>query len=362
MAIASPLMGLPNQIQNRTAVPAGVAPPQLGAQIGAAPVAAMATTPMTTTVAQQTPIPVVPNGAAVPPTGLIGAEQAINTGVNQATGILGNAVSTIGAPNAYTTGGANAAKLQADISGANGPEAQRAAMAADMSGAGMDYQLEIARREAERTAAAKGGLLGGNVIDEVARRAQGIYAQGAQDRFNNLGTVADRGAQMQSQADQIKAGLTRDIADTAYSAGIQRSGLRTNAGLAIAQNANNAAASISQILKDQGMVVSDMTAKDISTITDIIYNSGLQQSMDDKQLAAILANIAGGQGSTVQQGQAAIGDANAAGTIGVGNAIQGGIGQALGAGLLGGYQQPVQTPVNRPINTTNNGAAYGGYA
>lgn len=336
MAIASPLMGLPNQMQKGMAMPmVGVAPPQTGIMPGITSMPASSVGAMTTAVPATNPMPVVPSGSAVPPTGLIGAEQAINTGAAQAGGILGGAVSTLGAPNAYTAGGANAAKLQADLSGANGPAAAQAAQAQMQSSPAAQYQFDQMQRATERSAAARGGLLGGNVATELQRNAAGIASQDFQNQFANLGTVADRGATMQSQADQIKAGLTRDIADTAYSAGIQKSGLRMSAGQSIAQNAANAASSISKMLQDQGMVVSDMVAKDISTITDIIYNSGLQQSMDDKQLAAILANIAGGQASTVQQGQAGIGDANAAGTIGMGNALQTGITQAIGAGLLG---------------------------
>lgn len=327
-----PQSGVSNQAMQIQAATASGLP---GAQIPAAATTAPAVPP--TSMATTTPVnPSMPmNTAGVPQTGLIGAEQAINTGVNQATGILGGAINQIAGPNAYTTGGSNAAKLQADLSGANGPAAAQAAQAQMQASPAAQYQFEQMQRATERSAAARGGLLGGNVATELQRNAAGIASQDFQNQFANLGAVADRGANMQSQADQIKAGLTRDIADTAYSAGIQKAGGRTNAGLSIAQNASNAANSISQILKDQGMVVSDMTAKDISTITDIIYNSGLQQSMDDKQLAAILANIAGGQASTVQQGNAAIGEANAAGTIGVGNAVQSGITQAIGAGLLG---------------------------
>lgn len=316
--------------------------PNLGAQsvlpasqpvMAANTITAASNTPMTTTAPTNTTMPV--NTAGVPPTGLIGAEQAITGGVNAATGILGNAVNQITAPNAYTAGGMNAAQVQADLSGANGPVKQQAAITAYQNNPAMKYQMDQVIKGRERSAAAQGGLFSGNTGLELNKDLAGIMSQNFQQDFNNLGAVADRGANMQSQADQIKAGLTRDIADTAYSAGIQRAGFRTSAGNAIAQNASNAANSISQILKEQGMAVSDMTAKDISTITDIIYNSGIQQSMDDKQLAAILANIAGGQGSTVQQGNAAIGEANAAGTIGVGNAIQGGLTQAIGAGLLG---------------------------
>lgn len=320
MAIPSAMMRVPANMSMVTAQQPAVMP-------------GIMASPMTTS---SVPVPAV---ASVPPsgtpqTGLIGAEQAISGGAAQAGGLLGGAINQITAPNEYTIGGANAAKLQADLSGANGPAAAAAAKAQFAQSPAALYQMEQMQRATERSAAARGGLLGGNVAQELQRNAAGIASQDFQNQFANLGAVADRGANMKSQADQIRAGLTRDLADTAYSAGIQTGGLRMDAGQAIAQNASAAAAGISNLLNQQGITLSDMASKDISTITDIIYQSGLQESLRSEQLAAILANISGGQASTVFQGQSDIGAANAAGTIGVGNAIQSGITQAIGAGLI----------------------------
>lgn len=318
-----------------------------------APQSAMTSPGMATTM--QAPVGIM---GQVPPTGLIGSELAINAGAQQASGILGNAINSITAPNAYTQGGSGAAQMQADLTGANGPEAQQAAQLQMQSSPAAQYQLEQMQRATERSAAARGGLMGGNVLQELQRNAAGIASQDYQNQFANLGSVADRGANMQSQSDSIKAGLSRDLADTAFSAGIQTAGGRTNAGQAIAQNAQQAASSISNLLNQQGIAVSDMMAKDISTITDMIYQSGLQESMGSQQLAAILANISGGQSSIVAGGQAQIGASNAAGTIGVGNAIQQGIQQ--GVSLYPQYQN-TQRPAQQPVTTINTGANYGGY-
>lgn len=290
-------------------------------------------TPMTTTSVPTTPMPASTAGA--PRTGLIGAEQALNTGVNQARSDITGAMNTVTAPNAYTLGGGNAAKLQADLSGANGPEAAAAAQAQFQQSPAAQYQMEQMQRATERSAAARGGLMGGNVLQELQRNAAGIAAQDYQNQFANLGSVADRGANMQSMADQLKASLSRDLADTAMSAGVNTAGLRMDAGAAIANNATQAASQISNLLNQQGITISDMTAKDISTLTDIIYQSGLSQTMNTSNLAAILANIAGGQASTVAQGNAQIGAANAAGEIGKNTALQNAIGQAISTGLMG---------------------------
>ncbi len=156
------------------------------------------------------------------------------------------------------------------------------------------------------------------------------------------------------------------------SAGIQGAGLitqtagktaegRTNAGQAIAQNATQAASNISTLLNQQGIVVSDAFAKDISTITDMIYQSGMQDSHSSENLAAILANIAGGQGSTVANGYAAIGASNAAGTIGVANAIQGGIQQGIANYPRSNAGTTPAAPA-QPTGTINTGGIYGAYA
>lgn len=262
---------------------------------------------------------------AVPPTGLIGAEQALNTGVAGANQAIGNAMTGLDQ---------NAAQqMQANLVGANGPEAQAAAQAQLQQSTAAQYQFEQMQRATERSAAARGGLLGGNVLQELQRNAAGIASQDYQNQFANIGEVATR----QSAQDQFKAGLYRDLADTAMSAGITSAGMRQQAGSQLAQTATQAAGNISNLLNQQGVAISDMMAKDISTLTDMIYQSGMQESINSQQLAAILANIAGGQASTVQSGNIGIGNANAAGAIGVGNAVQSGIQQGVG---LYGTRQP----------------------
>lgn len=296
------------------------------------------------------PIPISPTinpGAAmaqVPQTGLIGSEQALNAGLAGGISAINNGVTQARTDiNSGIAGVDNspANKLQADLTGANGPQAQAAARAQFSQSPAAQYQQEQMQRAVERSAAARGGAVNGNTLTELQRNAAGIASQDYQNQFANLGSVADRDLQRNT----LKASLKRDLADTAMSAGIQTAGLktqtagqiaegRTNAGMAIAQNATQAASNISNLLSQQGIAVSDTMAKDISTITDLIYQAGIQDSHSSEQLAAILANISGGQASTVAQGQANIGASNAAGTLGVANAIKGGITQGIASGAL----------------------------
>ena len=227
-----------------------------------------------------------------------------------------------------------------------------------------------------RNAAVTGGLGGGRTLDQLYQNAAGMFMNDYQNQFNNLGQVTNTGltaagqvsnlrgqqagiasqlqqanisskTQQQIASQQLKANLQSQLADAAMTAGVQGAGIitqtggmmandimntgqmigqgRTQAGQAIAQNATQAATSISNLLTQQGVNVSDMMAKDITSVTDLIYQSGMQGKTDNQQLAAILANISGGQASTAMQGYNQLGLSQAAGIVGASNAVQGGI-------------------------------------
>jgi hypothetical protein len=352
----------------------------------------------------------------------------------------------------YAQQGQGAAKLQADLTGANGQAAQQAAIASYQGGPYAEQMKLNSEQSILRNAAVTGSVGGGNVLDQLYKNSAGYFQEGMQNQFNNLSQVSNTGlsaagqqagllgqqgqmlgnlegqqmsanAQLQAQkmgneasiygqqlagktnlagqqyqgdlarntnqaqidagllgqkfqADsaasqqnaQIEAGLLgqriaadesrnaqnaqlksdaySQLANLAQANGLNTAGLltgtaqqlsqgRTQAGQAIAQNATQAASQIADKLAQSGLAVSDTMARDISTMTDMIYQSGMQDKIDSQQLATILANISGGQASTVAQGYSNIGSANAAGTLGVANAVQGGITQAIGSGLIG---------------------------
>jgi len=109
---------------------------------------------------------------------------------------------------------------------------------------------------------------------------------------------------------------------------------KTVAGQAMAKTATEAASSISKLLNDQGVGVSDMMNKDISSITDFLYQSGIQDKVDMQNLAALIGNINSGQATNAMQGNQAIGAAQAAGQLGVGNAVNNAITQGIASGVL----------------------------
>lgn len=304
-AINIPFSGVPRQVTQQpiqtTAVNPAIGTPVIAnPQTVQASVAQPQSTIATVNPMQTTSMP-LGGGQQVPATGLIGSEQALNEGLG-----------------ALNTGYGEARnQIQGVLNEFNDPNAYK-------TSAATEYLLGQSQRAIERSAAARGGLLGGNVLQELQRNAMGLAAQ---DYQNQIG---------------IKSNLAQSLANIAENAGIQTAGLKSaigsgryQAGRDIAQNANQAATQISNLLNQQGANISDMARKDISSITDMIYQSGLQNKLDSQQLATILANISGGQASQMSQGYQNLGAANAAGILGVGNAIQGGIQQGIATGVLG---------------------------
>jgi hypothetical protein len=368
------------------------------------------------------PAPVGPQPiTGAPPTGLIGSEQAImggfngaidelNGGTRWATDILGqsygqaqgsaNPAVTLGAGSTdplnqaagnftgYMDAGTAASKLQSDLLGVNGAEAQIAAQQNDPA---TDYLMAQAIKGRERSAAARGGLFSGNTGLELNRDLAGILSQGQQQRINNLGNVASQGlsaasqvgglksteaqlagniqsqgigndAALLQQKNSIQANIMDRIAEIQNASGQNKALLysqtgqqlgsgRTNAGLAIAQNASNTASSISQLLKEQGVGISDSMAADITTVSNLLHEAGLQDSIDAKNLAQILANISTGSASNIQQGYENVGNAQAAGILGTNKAIQNGLDQAISLGAFGSFSQQPPPPVSAQVGT-----------
>lgn len=280
----------------------------------------------------------------------------------------------------YMQGGSNAQKLYDDLTGVNGPQAQSAAQTTYQNSPALQYQMEQMQKATERSSAARGGLLSGRAGLELQRNAQGLVSQ---DYFKNLAAVGDSanrglaaagqvgnlrssqaqmGAQLQGiglqaqaqyemQKEQTRNDIAGQLSKLAESRGLTLGGMRsglaselaagkTAAGQAIAQNASQASANIAKYLNDQGIGVSDMMGKDTSTVADMLYNSGAQDMTNMKDLADLIARINGAQANTVMEGNQAVGLAQAAGQLGVGNAVQGAIGQGLATGVFN------RTPTN----------------
>lgn len=83
-------------------------------------------------------------------------------------------------------GGQNAFNTYLDAIGANGAEGNTRAAAAFQAAPGRSYAMDQALEAVQRTAAARGGLAGGNATADILRTANGIADQSFQQYVGNL--------------------------------------------------------------------------------------------------------------------------------------------------------------------------------
>lgn len=350
------ILGTPTGFAPKNLTSAGMAQP---AMMAANPISQPAV-PM---LGNQYPSPATINQPQtyVPPTGLIGSEQALTGGMaGSEQALLGGYQGAENLLGGTAQTGINANELQAALSGASGLQAQQNAFQNMATNPATKYLTDQMMMATERSQAAKGGLLGGNTLRALQENAAGIASQDLQNQFNNLSTVADRGTQVNTMLANLRNSLGMNVAQGRLNTGSALAQGRTSAGLAIAQNASNTAANISNLLANQGVQVSADLGNSINTVSNMLHDYGLQDSVDANTLAQILANISGGQASNIQQAQNQIGAANAAGTMGTNSAIQNAITQGL---QLGAFSPTGSSGVGaKPVTMLGTGQNYSGVA
>ncbi|MCJ2052618.1 hypothetical protein [Methylobacterium sp. J-070] len=105
----------------------------------------------------------------------------------QTQGYLGQATASY-AP--MVQGGSNAFNQFLNATGANGAAGSQAALANFQEAPGYQYSLDQALGSVQRSAAARGGLAGGNATSDILNTANGLASQGYQQYVNNLNTGA----------------------------------------------------------------------------------------------------------------------------------------------------------------------------
>jgi len=281
----------------------------------------------------------------LPPTGLIGSEQALQQGLNSQLGLIGQGVGSAqgeidrglanaqGYLNPFTQQGVGASQQQAALSGAMGPQAQKTAYANFQSSPGQQYLLEQAEQASVRNAAATGGVGGGNVQRELQRQAMGLAQQDYQNQFNNLGQIAGRGvgtAGMQSglamQGGQnlsnlaLQGGLipAQAIGNTANQLAQGRFGV----GQMLAGQAANTTTQLANLQNQQGTGMANQYGQAATNVGNLAQQAGQGSANLQQNLATILANIATQQGSGQANLTQAAGQYDAAGILGQNQAVQ----------------------------------------
>lgn len=260
-------------------------------------------------------------GAEIP-TGLRGSEMAMKGGAQGAIGMLNQLnVASRQDVNPYAQAGLNALQQQQALSGALGQEAFDAAYQASPQ---MQFLREQGEQAALRTAAARGGAGGGNVMKELARFNTGLASGDLQNQIANLNALTGRGltAAQQQGSYNMQTGLPS--AQVISNLGQNLALGRTRVGEQLANQYGAAATDLGNIYAGQGQNV---------------------------------ANMIGGQTSNIvnQVNQAAINEANA--QQGFGTAMQTGA-QNMGGALAGLAPVPINVP-NYGAVVSNALSAYG---
>jgi len=161
--------------------------------------------------------------------------QAINEAIGQGVGGLQQ----------FTGAGLQGQQLQAALAGLQGQEAFNNAL---IDSPATRFLREQGEQAALRTAAARGGLGGGNVMKELSRFNTGLAAQDLQNQFDRAGALTGQGlqaaggiGQLRSQQAGLSSGLIGDLgrsgANIESQYGQQLGGLGMQGGLFAAQSA-----------------------------------------------------------------------------------------------------------------------------
>jgi len=278
----------------------------------------------------------------VPPTGLIGSEAALRGGftggvagiqsgaqnaidllgrefVNQ-TGQIGQTINQgVGGLQGFADPGRQATALLSQFSGAGGPQAQAQAFQQFQQNPLTQFLQQQGERGLLRTAGARGQLGGGNIEKDLIRFNQGNALQGLETQFGLLGDLSQRGlgaagqqAGLRGQEAGFRAGLTgqilplgglireregRGLADLSQQTGRDLSFGRTRAGEQIAGAIGDTSTALAELRQSLGTDLSNALSG--SNLANLLTGAGQNQASSQQTLAALLANINAGQGSSV---------------------------------------------------------------
>ena len=229
------------------------------------------------------------------------AAGAIGAGRDQATGFLEQGVAGF---DPFTQSGNQAGDIQAALAGAFGVQAQQEALA-NLKPVS-NFLQERGERAVLRNASAMGGVQGGNVMRELTRFGQGLAGESAQQQFNNLSTVADRGfsalreqGALRGQQGNVAMQAGRDIGDTVARTGESILGARLAAGRDISDVFSRTGSQLASGRTRAGEQIAGSIGSAQSNLANLLSGAGQQQGASQGQLAALLANLATQHGSQV---------------------------------------------------------------
>jgi hypothetical protein len=264
-----------------------------------------------------------------PPTGVIGAQQSLQSGLTGATNAVNTGVADATATlEPYTASGLDAIALMSDLAGVNGPEAQAAAFDAYKSSPELAYAMAEAEKAITRNAAATGGLQGGAVLEALSENALQLAQTDYGNYFNRLGSIAGGGQAAATDLANIQSGAGTAIGGYEYGTGLAGADLLYGAGSDIADNISDTTSALASLVAAQGADLSQIIEAGGDDLANLLATFGTADAETLQSLATILANITTGSASqTVSLPQLTVEQSNLLGQIGM---VLAGIGTMAG--------------------------------
>lgn len=195
-------------------------------------------------------------------------------------------------------GGVEAIDLQAQLSGAMGPEAQQMAMDSVMRSPEFDFIREQGLREVNANAAATGGTGGGEFMRDLTRFGQGLASQRFDTAYGRLGQVGQRGLQvggMRSNLASMLAGQQAGVETGAANALSALMGQQASAEGQLGAAGVNLASQMGTAGANVGMQTGANRANLFNVGAGMMQNAGFQG-------ADLTSRLAGQGASSMMQG------------------------------------------------------------
>ena len=191
-----------------------------------------------------------------------GARADIESGFQRAEGMF----------DPYAQAGGQALQQQLALSGALGPEAFQQAYQESPQ---MQFLREQGERAALRTAAARGGLGGGRVMQELARYGTGLASQDLQNQIANLQALSAQGLGARGSAANIATGGAQQLANLGVLGGTSGLQAATQQGTQLANLAQQLGVRESDLLTGLGAGRSNIALGIGTRAADLAAQTGL---------------------------------------------------------------------------------------
>jgi hypothetical protein len=174
--------------------------------------------------------------------------QGYNLAQPMQSSLLNAGQSSIPQLEGYAEGGMNAYKMQQDLAGVNGPDAQQAAYDVVESDPAYTYQMQKAEEAMTQNATATGGVRGGNVQGALAEFRPAFLSNAINQKYNQLAPMSAAGQNTSSYL----AGAGGNVANTLYSGAqntignIAQMGMSAAGGTPIGQSGTSPTANLMQ--------------------------------------------------------------------------------------------------------------------